>query len=115
MSGGVQPLVAFLERMMAVGQREGIGAQATVMVPIVGGSGSNQTATVVIRFDSANTWADGVAKQNASSAWLCFCNFSSTELLINQSGHVDCGCDSLISNRDEILLISFSYDSGNGL
>jgi hypothetical protein len=69
MSGGVQPLVAFLERMMAVGQREGIGGQATVMVPIVGGSGSNQTATVVIRFDSANTWADGVAKQNASSAW----------------------------------------------
>jgi len=68
-SGEVQPLVAFLERMMAVGQQEGIGGQATVMVPIVGGSGSNQTATVVIKFDSANTWADGVTKQNTSSAW----------------------------------------------
>ena len=68
-SGGVQPLVAFLERITAVGQSEGIGGQASVMVPLVAGAGSNQTATVVIRFDSASAWADGVAKQNASSAW----------------------------------------------
>jgi len=68
-SGGVQPLVAFLERIMAVGQEEGIGGEASVMVPLVVGAGSNQAATVVVRFDSASAWAEGVAKQNASSAW----------------------------------------------
>ncbi|MCB1672076.1 MAG: hypothetical protein R3F41_14270 [Gammaproteobacteria bacterium] len=69
LQGGIQPMVAFLERVTGVGRSENIGGQPTLMVPIMAGSETAQAATVVVRFDSATAWAQATARQNASSAW----------------------------------------------
>ncbi|MBT8147163.1 MAG: hypothetical protein KJN90_09935 [Gammaproteobacteria bacterium] len=67
--GGLQPMMEFLERVTEVGRRENIGGQPALLTPIVAGADTNQTATVLIRFESAAAWAEATARQNASSAW----------------------------------------------
>jgi len=69
LQGGIQPMIAFLERVTEVGLRENIGGQPSILTPIVAGAGTNQTATVLVRFENGAAWAEATAKQNASSAW----------------------------------------------
>jgi hypothetical protein len=85
--GGIQPMVAFLERVTGVGRSENIGGQPTLMVPIVAGPDTNQVATVVVRFDSASAWAEATARQAASTVWqAAFVSFPAQNYRVTYQG-----------------------------
>lgn len=87
LQGGLQPMMSFLDRVSAVSEREGLAGQPTLMVPIAAGPSNGQTATVVVRFNSAAEWAETLEKQNASRAWQeAFASFPADNYRLTNQG-----------------------------
>jgi len=68
--GGLDPLIAYLERSFSVARSLGGRGQGQVTSPIAAGDAtSTNQVTVSIKYASAEAWAAATAQQNSSSEW----------------------------------------------